>query len=41
MLHILMLAAAVGFFGLCLIYSYLLTGTVFLGTLVYYALARS
>lgn len=41
MLHILMLAAAVGFVGLCLIYSYPLTGTVFLGTLVYYALARS
>jgi len=40
-LHILMLAAAVGFFGLCLIYSYPLTGTVFLGTLVGYALVRS
>jgi hypothetical protein len=41
MLHILMLATMVGFFGLCVNYSYPLTGTVFLGTIVCYALARS
>ena len=41
MLHILMLAAVVGFFGLCVIYSYPLTGTVVLGTLVCYTVARS
>jgi hypothetical protein len=41
MLHILMLAAVVGFFGLCLNYSYPLTGTVVLGTLICYTVART
>jgi hypothetical protein len=41
MLHTLMLAAVVGFFGLCVIYSYPLTGTVVLGILICYTVART
>jgi hypothetical protein len=41
MLDVSVLVAVVGFFGLSVIYSYPLTGMVFLGTLVYYAFAHS